>query len=96
MASSPTTQIHSPHIPQASSQLHGFWRRLKHAFFPPEGGLKEALEDVLEDIDEGDVDASDEERSILSNMVNFAALQVSDLSIRCFLPVSAPPKPRKI
>lgn len=60
---------------------HGFWRRLKHAFFPSEGSLKEALEDVLEDIDEGDVDASDEERSMLSNMVNFASLQVSDVMV---------------
>lgn len=75
-ASTPATANSNNH-----ALKHGFWKRLKHVFFPPEGGLKEALEDVLEDIDEGEVDASDEERSILSNMVNFATLKVSDVMV---------------
>lgn len=74
--SAPANSNHEP-----SHHLGGFFKRLKHVFFPSEGSLKDVLEDVLEDIDEGDVDASDEERSMLSNMLTFASLKVSDVMV---------------
>lgn len=67
------------------SLLEGLFRRLRELAGRPghEGGLREALEDIIEELDEEEEERrfSEEERGILLNVLSFGELRVDDVMV---------------
>lgn len=69
---------------EPSSMLEGLFRRLRELAgrSEQEGGLREALEGIIEEIDEEDERRfTEEERAILLNVLSFGELRVDDVMV---------------
>ena len=66
---------------QEQSALQNLKRWIRQITHKNEGGLKEALEEVLEEHEDDASPISDEERTLLRNMIAFGELKVVDVMI---------------
>lgn len=67
--------------PNQDSPLQLLARWVRQAWHHKHGTLKEALEEVLEEHDEGQMAISQQERNLLRNMIAFGELKVGDVMV---------------